>query len=231
VLHHFSFITSLPSSMLVLLYCTIFNEIFALIASYPYNGVDLEPYKYSLFLVAFAAVAIQALVFIHASGVLGNDRTEKFFDLTGSLTYISLISGSIYLRGGVSNLSLRQLILSFCVLIWAIRLGSFLFLRIRKHGGIDNRFTEIKPNLNRFCRAWGLQGVWVFLTALPVFILNDRPDTGPSSFTTRDYVGLLIWQLGFFFECLADYQKSQWKKKDTFINTGLWAISRHPNCM
>jgi steroid 5-alpha reductase family enzyme len=221
------------TKMLSLLYCALFNVIFALLASFRYDHDFTQPYPLHLFLIAFLAVAIQGIVFLHASGILfGNTRTEKFFDLTGSLTYLSLIMLSVYLHGGIRSLSPRQLILSSLVMIWATRLGSFLFSRIQRHGGIDNRFTEIKPNFNRFCRAWGLQGVWVFLTAFPVFLINDQDDlnTSSSSLTLRDYLGLALWVIGFTMECTADYQKSVWKQKDTFINHGLWAISRHPNC-
>jgi steroid 5-alpha reductase family enzyme len=220
--------------MLSLLYCALFNVLFAFVASFRYDHDFTQPYPLQLFIIAFLAVAIQGVVFLHASGLLfGNTRTEKFFDLTGSLTYLSLISFSIYLHGGISSLSTRQTILSSLVVIWAIRLGTFLYSRIQRHGGIDNRFTEIKPNLNRFCRAWGLQGVWVFLTAFPVFLLNDQNDagTGLSSLILRDYLGLTLWIIGFTLECTADYQKSLWKQKDSFIHHGLWAISRHPNCI
>ena len=44
-------------------------------------------------------------------------RTEKFFDLTGSLTFILLT----YLSRKQSQHTLRQNIQSSCVLIWALR--------------------------------------------------------------------------------------------------------------
>lgn len=220
--------------MLVLLYCILFNELFAFLgtfSSFFTNNINQTNYYYNLCIIGLISVIIQGIVFLHASGIIfGNERTEKYFDLTGSLTYISLIILSILLRGGITAMSTRQLILSSLVIIWAVRLGSFLYSRIKRHGGIDNRFTAIKPDFNRFCRAWGLQGVWVFLTAFPVFLINDHFDQGPQELTTRDYIGLSIWLLGFSFECIADYQKSVWKQKNTFINTGLWSISRHPNC-
>lgn len=209
--------------MLSLLYCILLNLFFAFIASYPLNNNHL-------LIISFASVGIQIISFLHASGLIfGNERTEKYFDLTGSITYVTLIASSIYLHGGVATMSLRQSILSLLVVVWAIRLGTFLFTRIQRHGGIDNRFTVIKPDFNRFCRVWGIQGVWVFITAFPVFLLNNQTDN-LNEITIRDVVGFALWIFGFIFECVADYQKSVWKKKNTFINKGLWAISRHPNC-
>lgn len=226
-------------------YCIAINEVFACIASAP-SLLLLAHHKHTaeetqtqtigggglLCMLAAVSVLIQAVVFLHASGVvLGNQRTERFFDLTGSLTFLSLTGVAVHLQGGVGALSLRQQLLSLCVVLWAARLGSFLFARIQRHGGVDNRFTAIKPDLNRFARFWGIQGIWVFVTALPVFLALalPPPSPSPSSLTVRDVLGLLLWLLGFSMEVAADRQKAAWKDKSRFINTGLWAVSRHPN--
>jgi steroid 5-alpha reductase family enzyme len=46
-----------------------------------------------------------------------------------------------------------------------------------------------------------------------------------------DAIGLAIWLLGFCIEVAADRQKSQFRRESPgrFIDTGLWAWSRHPN--
>src|SRR5512139_122635 len=54
-------------------------------------------------------------------------QTEKFFDLTGSLTYLLIILMALFLSG---NTDTRSILLSALVSIWAIRLGTFLFSRI-----------------------------------------------------------------------------------------------------
>ena len=59
--------------------------------------------------------------------------------------------------GGVHLASPRQRLLGLCVLAWAARLGCFLFARIRRHGGVDNRFAAVKPDVLRFARFWGIQ--------------------------------------------------------------------------
>jgi len=129
----------------------------------------------------------------------------------------------------VGLLSSRQRLLCICVLVWASRLGCFLFARINRHGGVDNRFTAIKPDLSRFSRFWGIQGIWVFLTALPVFLVVSSPDKGPATLVGRDFAGMGVWLVGFLVEVVADRQKACWVDKSRFINTGLWALSRHPN--
>ena len=178
--------------------------------------------------IAWLSLFIQGLGFIYAGGLFGNERTEKFYDLTGSFTYMA----TIILSGLQQNtgLSLRQKILSAFGLIWCSRLGSFLFQRINRHKGIDSRFTEIKKSLLRFYTAWNLQGVWVFITALPIFALNVMNDTTPLQM--MDYCGMAIWAFGFIFEVVSDEQKKAFAadpvNKDKHISKGLWALSRHP---
>ena len=116
------------------------------------------------------------------------------------------------------------------VLIWAIRLGTYLFLRIRKEGE-DRRFKEIKKSLSRFLLTWTLQGLWVSFTlaaALAAITVTNEVDFG-----IIGLIGLLIWIIGFGFEAIADYQKNKFRSnpgnKGKFIKSGLWSISRHPN--
>ena len=91
-------------------------------------------------------------------------QTEKFFDLTGSLTYLTTIFFTIYTTDS-GNIS--DYIIVGCIAIWAIRLGSFLFMRINR-AGEDRRFKDIKPNFTRFFMTWTLQGMWVSMCLLCV---------------------------------------------------------------
>ena len=169
------------------------------------------------------AFLIQWLAFIPAY----LRQTEKFFDLTGSLTYISVTALAVLLSPVIDD---RSLLLLALVVIWAARLGSFLFRRIRK-AGKDARFDEIKPSFLRFLNTWSLQGLWVTFTlaaALVAITTIRRVDLGLFAL-----IGTLIWIFGFAFEVVADAQKSRFqadaKNKGKFIQSGLWARSRHPN--
>ena len=108
--------------------------------AYSANGAHAQHVHHQIPVLGFLAllsVAIQWIVFLHAGGALfGNERTEKFFDLTGSITFATLTLVSVWFAASdddqplqLSSLS-RQLVLSGCVLLWCIRLGSFLFGRI-----------------------------------------------------------------------------------------------------
>lgn len=190
-----------------------------------------DPFVPKLTILQMAIVlsfGINLLVFVHAYVF----QTERFFDLTGSLTYLTCTwyTFSAGYKSKSGPVSLRPTIASILVTIWAVRLGSFLFRRILRDGK-DGRFDEIKPNFLRFLNVWNIQALWVFVTAYAVLIANAT--TSERGLGPLDYVGLAIWVLGMGIEALADHQKSVWREnpanKGKFIEYGLWYYSRHPN--
>ena len=201
----------------------IFNIISSLIAFYiPFQIAlltDLVLVK-NLILLIFC---IQWVSFIPAFIF----QTEKFYDLTGSITYLTAIFYTLYVTGS-NNLS--DLIIVACVAVWAIRLGSFLFMRIHK-AGEDRRFRTIKPNFTRFLMTWTLQGMWVSMCLLCV--LTALSSYSGVIMNSIFFIGLIVFILGLSIEIIADYQKTVFRRnienKDKFITTGLWSLSRHPN--
>ncbi|MGD8813198.1 MAG: DUF1295 domain-containing protein [Anaerolineales bacterium] len=154
-------------------------------------------------------------------------QTEKFFDLTGSITYISVAILAVLLSPVVDG---RSILLLALVVIWALRLGTFLVRRIQR-AGKDARFDELKPSFFRFLSTWTLQGLWVTFTiaaALAAITTTTRKPLGIVAL-----VGVVIWGFGFVFESVADAQKSRFRadpaNRGKFIQTGLWSRSRHPN--
>jgi len=153
-------------------------------------------------------------------------KTEKFYDLAGSSTYIFAVSYILY----DSSQNLTNLILGTAIIIWAVRLGSFLFFRIKK-AGEDKRFKEIKQSPTRFLLAWSLQGMWVSMCSLcALTALSTENGVVLNGYL---YLGFGLFLTGFLIEIIADKQKSKFRSntdnKDKFINTGLWSKSRHPN--
>ena len=201
----------------------IFNIISSLIAFYiPFQIAlltDLVLVK-NLILLIFC---IQWVSFIPAFIF----QTEKFYDLTGSITYLTAVFYTLYVTGS-NNLS--DLIIVACVALWAIRLGSFLFMRIHK-AGEDRRFRTIKPNFTRFLMTWTLQGMWVSMCLLCV--LTALSSYSGVIMNSIFFIGLIVFILGLSIEIIADYQKTVFRRnienKDKFLTTGLWSLSRHPN--
>lgn len=156
------------------------------------------------------------------------NNSEKFFDATGSVTYLTLISCATYFS---TTHKLRQILDSLMVAVWCIRLGSFLLSRILRDGK-DSRFDEMKKSSVRFLGVWTLQAVWCFLVSSPVLVVISSESCATSP-TPYDFAGWSIWVCGFIFEVAADRQKDVFRADPAnhkkFITTGLWAYSRHPN--
>lgn len=182
-----------------------------------FNGLPLFALAVGL------AFLIQWIAFIPAF----LKQTEKYFDITGSFTYISVTLLAVFLSPVVDG---RSILLLAVVVIWAARLGLFLYRRVHK-AGKDRRFDDIKPSFFRFLNAWTLQGLWVTFTlaaALVAITTSYRKELDLFAL-----VGFLIWTAGFAIEVMADAQKSRFnadpQNKGKFIQSGLWSRSRHPN--
>ncbi|KAK4554645.1 hypothetical protein LTR86_008147 [Recurvomyces mirabilis] len=186
--------------------------------------------------LAFGLQAAAAL-----PSILG--QTERFYDLSGSLTYISCTALSLYLptlrarlaastsatapawpsllasltsKGGVSAWNWRQVVLSAAVTIWATRLGSFLFARITADEGKDSRFDGIRESAPKFLGAFLAQATWVSLCLMPVLAINSIPATTLAVLplvTLTDILGVLLYVGGITFEATADSQKNKWVKE------------------
>ena len=201
----------------------IFTKLYAGIISF--NSIDFEGANLVGQILVMTFV-IQWIAYIPAFLL----KTEKFYDLTGSLTYIGTILFALYASGSFQNLRLGSILVGVAIIIWAIRLGSFLFMRIYKDKK-DGRFDSIKTSFSQFFMTWTLQGMWVFICSSAALIAIANPSGVPINIVF--IVGLLMFVFGFAIEVIADNQKSAFrsisKNKDSFINEGLWARSRHPN--
>ena len=185
------------------------------------TGIDL------VLRVVILAFIIQWIAFLPAYIF----QTEKFYDLTGSITYLSVIWYSLTSSSNYfANLNVANIIIVLLITLWAVRLGSFLFMRIHKDGE-DKRFRTIKPSATQFFMTWTLQGLWVSLCSMCALtaISSDSGIVANALF----YLGLGLFIFGFGTEVIADRQKSAFRSipenRDRFITTGLWAKSRHPN--
>ena len=174
-------------------------------------------------LCAALAFGINWLAFIPAALA----KTERYYDLVGGISYISVTVAAVLLS---SDLDLRAALVAAMVMIWSLRLATFLFKRILKAGN-DSRFDDIKVRPVRFLMAWTLQGLWVLLTAAAAIAIITGGAREPLG--AVGIAGIAIWACGMLIESIADWQKSKFRddpdNEGRFINTGLWAWSRHPN--
>lgn len=155
-------------------------------------------------------------------------QTEKFFDLTGTIAYVSSVLFIFFKSNTVESINLGSLALSTFIIIWSLRLGIFLFLRIKK-AGKDRRFNDIKKSFSWFFMTFSVSGMWVTICSICAL-------TGIANgiiFSSTTIIGIIIFIIGFTIEIIADSQKTKFRakndNKDKFISIGLWKYSRHPN--
>jgi len=211
--------------------------------------------------VAVWAVAVNFISYIPAYAF----QTEHYYDITGTFTYVTMMAYSFAaglvaahnaavdeynnnttLSSGPPTVgdvvSPRAALLTSTTLVWALRLGAFLLRRVKRQGK-DGRFDRFKPKPFVFLMVWMLQALWCSLTALAVTTVNvsqeqERTDGAtPFGQSPADYIGIVVWVLGFGIEVVADQQKTWWRAKkpeerasaNPWIEEGLWKYSRHPN--
>ena len=206
----------------------IINVSLTLLAIYLYsftaNNIETEILGFNSFkFLIFMAVLIQFLIFVPSFLF----QTEKFYDLTGSLTYISVTSIAYF---SINNPTTIDTILYLYVIVWAGRLGIFLFRRINKDGK-DERFDKAKKKFFWFLQYWMGQAAWVVFTAGASILAILSPVE--AELGVLAFIGIFLWWSGFLIEVIADNQKRKFREtsdpKTEFISSGLWARSRHPN--
>lgn len=172
---------------------------------------------------------------------------------------MALIARSLQLGGvqlfslnkanSLTSMPLRNGVNSGLVIIWTLRLGSFLLKRIFQDGE-DKRFKGVRNNFKMFFVYFFIQSIWAFVTAFPVYLLNvkqnENLNSSPDSqepnaagslarMTALDVIGWSAWVAGFVLQMTADNQKRAFhalpkeQKVKEFITTGVWSWCQHPN--
>ncbi|KAH9856506.1 DUF1295-domain-containing protein [Lenzites betulinus] len=192
---------------------------------------------------AFGLQSVLALIFVPQAN-------EKFYDLGGSIGFISTTLLSLYYPHlklkywdrvpyatlpAFTSFAPRQILLNAAILAWSARLGTFLFSRALRAGG-DSRFDEVKHKPAAFTGFWMAQATWVLLVGLPVYMVNTLPPPSHPKLGPLDLLAAGLWAGSWLFEIVADHQKTSWRHRkekkehdEKFITSGLWGVSRHPN--
>ena len=208
------------ASILSILACLVLGTIMALAGSpgsITFNGLP------SFALAASIGFILHWLIFIPSYIY----QTEHYFDLIGSISYISIV---LFTFLALNNLDVRSILIGLLILVWAVRLGSFLFIRVKRDGK-DNRFTVMKTKFWWFLFTWTIGGLWVFITMAAGLAAMTSAKVVPLGWFAL--IGIFLWLEGFLVEVVADHQKNRFRSKKEnqgrFINEGLWSFSRHPN--
>ncbi len=178
------------------------------------------PVLFSLLLSA----GINTFFFVFAAAF----KTDKVTDLSYSLSFF-IMAPLLYLSGGRGS-NLDQLVVTAAIMIWALRLGSYLLRRIMAIGK-DERFDDKRSNFKAFLTFWILQALVVWIVMLPFSLfLSARPVI---TLLESSLAGIILFTAGLVIEGVSDHQKFIYKSREEnrghWVDKGLWKYSRHPN--
>jgi steroid 5-alpha reductase family enzyme len=176
-----------------------------------------------LAITAIVTVGYQFIFFV----ITALFKFDQVTDFAGSTNFVILAVLTLLLKG---TWHYRQIVLTVLVVVWGLRLGLFLLMRILQWGE-DRRFDDMRENIGKLVVFWIFQAVWVWTVSLPVTFVNAS--NGGRLFQPADVIGWTMWVAGFLIEATADQQKLSFKKcpenKGKWCDVGVWKYSRHPN--
>ena len=126
------------------------------------NGIPL------VYIFVLTILSINSLFFIHSYFF----KTDIFFDLIGSISFISIGILSLILIPSVDG---NQILIFFLLIFWALRLGPYLFLR-RLGSGADERLDEYFKSPLSLYFLWVMNSLWVFMTSISMIVIFSSKD-------------------------------------------------------
>ncbi len=159
-------------------------------------------------------------------------RNNSIVDMGWGAGFVLVVLATLIIQGAYME---RNLLLFLLITIWGGRLTYYI---VRRNWGKpeDFRYAKWRRKWGRwvvpraFFQVFMLQGFLMLVIGYPIILVNANPQPG---LNLLDYLGLLVWLVGFYFESVGDKQMAEFKKepanKGRIINVGLWKYSRHPN--
>ena len=161
-------------------------------------------------------------------------KDVSIIDLFWGFGFVVVNAFYVFMSG---ELNARKILILTLVSFWGLRL--VIYLAWRNIGkGEDFRYKEFRRNYGpkrywwfSFFQTFLLQGALIMIVSLPLLGINSSASTG--DLKLLDYIGILVWLIGFTFEAGGDFQLARFKRdfanKGKVLNTGFWKYTRHPN--
>lgn len=159
-------------------------------------------------------------------------QSDKYFDITEDVTlFVTLV----YIYRSIDTPNTRQNIAFGFAFLWCVRLCAFVGYRVLVRGS-DWRFDKLITSVLYNLFGWTSGGTWCFFNCFCLWMLAGSDSTAHNNdLTSLDYVGIIVFSIGFLIEIVSDLQKYSFNSKHSsganncWIESGLWAFSRHPN--
>jgi steroid 5-alpha reductase family enzyme len=177
--------------------------------------------------ISLLIFAYMLIAFIIAMAKKDNSIVDIFWGFG-----FTLIAGYSLVKGG--TIDLHRILMDLAVLAWSLRLSIHILLRNLGRDE-DFRYKIWRDKwkhfvLRSFFQIFMLQGLLMLIISYPVYYVNASPAVG---LALTDFLGIVVFLIGFIFEAASDYQLKLFKKnpgnKGKLMTTGFWKITRHPN--
>jgi steroid 5-alpha reductase family enzyme len=161
-------------------------------------------------------------------------KNVSIVDIFWGVGFVVVNAFYVFMSG---ELNARKVLILTLVSIWGLRLA--IYLAYRNIGkGEDFRYQEFRRNFGpkrywwfSYFQTFLLQGALIMIVSLPLLGINSSTSSG--TLNVLDYIGIVVWLIGFIFEAGGDFQlarfKSNSKNKGKVLNIGFWKYTRHPN--
>lgn len=195
-----------------------------------------------LIIIGYSALALFIYIFI--AFIVGTiKKNNAIMDIFYGPAYFVVVMTSFILNlVFTSTYCIRQVIISLLVLIWAVRLATYVFIRNRGKSE-DYRYKAMRERWKKnvavksLFKIYLFQGIIVFLVGFPVWFVNISEN--PCVISLIDFggitlwLGAIIWLIGFLFETIADYSLYKFLQnpanKGKIMTKSVWKYSQHPN--
>lgn len=147
-----------------------------------------------------------------------------------------VISSWVYFVFTPDGFITRKLLLCTLTTIWGLRLSIYILWRNWRKGE-DFRYRVWRKEAGNqwwwrsFFKVFFLQGILMWIISAP--LLAAQLKATPDKFTIVDFLAILVWVIGFFFEAVGDWQLARFKanpaNKGKVMFSGVWRYTRHPN--
>ncbi|MFX0000664.1 MAG: DUF1295 domain-containing protein [Candidatus Hodarchaeota archaeon] len=195
-----------------------------------------------LIIIGYSALFL--LIYLFIAFVVGTiKKNNGLMDIFYGPGYSVVALTSVIYYFIINNtVNIRQIIVTVLVIIWSIRLATYVFIRNRGKPE-DYRYAAMRRRwktniiLKSLIRVYIFQGIVIFIVAFPVWFVNISPNPPLESFVDfiglTLWIGIIVWLIGFLFETFGDYQLYRFKQdpnnKGKVLDKGLWKYSQHPN--
>ena len=199
-----------------------------------------------MWLIILYTIVVLFLYILIACAIGTIKKNWGTMDIFYGPAYFVVAFTSLYLTyKELGIISIRQIIVTIMVLLWAIRLASYVHIRNRgkpedrRYALMRERWKEKEQNLfvKSFTKIYLFQGLVIFIVVFPALWINvnENPQlTSLLDFTGITlWLGLILWIIGFYFESVGDYQLYKFLKNPNrtkkVMDEGLWKYTQHPN--